>query len=421
MTFTVRAGRRWGGVTIRQGSRDAGDRTSDVLLVTNVLTHYRAPLYRMLSRTLPARLIFFSDGLEPYWGKGNRPLEDLPGRVLPGRWIGRTRIPRGLLGAVVHGDHDVVVKCLNGKAALPLTYAAARLSRRRFVLWTGVWQHPQGRMHQIGRPLVRHIYRNADAVLTYGRHVSRHVVDEGARPDRVVVAVQAVDLELFSLGGPAEVSEPDVLDVLYVGRFEPAKGPQVLLEAWRAVADTEIPARLTFVGSGPLRESLEARVADLGLTGSVRVLGPRENAELPSLYRSAAVTVVPSLLAPDFAEPWSLAVNEAMGCGSVVIASTAVGAVRDGLVDDGSTGLTFPWGDDAALSDALLRALTSVELRDRLAAAGHAAVQSYSFEHAAAGFRQAVGIARRRPSRSVQPPDAEEAAPTATLERFASC
>jgi glycosyltransferase involved in cell wall biosynthesis len=294
---------------------------------------------------------------------------------------------------VARGRHDVVIKCINGKAALPLTYVAARLTRRRFVLWTGVWQHPRGLAHRIGRPLVRYIYRHADAVLTYGRHVSRHVAEQGVDPARIVVAAQAVDLTRFSIDGTSAPG-PAGGQVLFVGRLEAAKGPQLLVEAWPAVVAAGIDARCTLVGEGPLRDALAARIAELGLTDQIRLAGSVPNADLPSVYRGADVTVIPSILTDDFAEPWSLAVNEAMGCGSLVIASTAVGAVRDGLVAGGCTGLTFPWGDVDALAHALIAALGDPRRRRELAAAGHAAVQSYSYAAAADGFARAVAIAR---------------------------
>ncbi|MDQ1671508.1 MAG: hypothetical protein QOC98_70, partial [Frankiaceae bacterium] len=116
-----------------------------LLVVTNVLSHYRVPLFQALSDELDVRFVFFSDGQEQYWRNGNSPLGGLSGKVLPGRWVGRTRIPRGLVGEITSGEHDVVVKCINGKVALPVAYLAARFSGRRFVLWTGIWQHPRAR------------------------------------------------------------------------------------------------------------------------------------------------------------------------------------------------------------------------------------------------------------------------------------
>jgi glycosyltransferase involved in cell wall biosynthesis len=178
--------------------------------------------------------------------------------------------------------------------------------------------------------------------------------------------------------------------------MEVAKGPQVLLEAVAALVHRGVDVRCTFVGDGPLAEALRGRVSELGLDDHVRFVGRIANAELPLVYRSADVTVVPSILTDDFAEPWSLAVNEAMGCGSLVVASTAVGAVRDGLVTDGRTGLTFPWGDVAALADTLEASLTDPVAAAEIAEAGRRAVQDYSYERAAAAFGQAAEVARGR-------------------------
>ncbi|MDQ1631488.1 MAG: hypothetical protein QOC80_1460 [Frankiaceae bacterium] len=375
-----------------------------LLVVTNVLSHYRVPLFQALSDELDVRFVFFSDGQEQYWRNGNSPLGGLSGKVLPGRWVGRTRIPRGLVGEITSGEHDVVVKCINGKVALPVAYLAARFSGRRFVLWTGIWQHPRARLHRLSAPLVRAIYRRADAVLTYGRHVSRYLEEQGVDPSRVRVAVQAVDLDIFRSETRAPRTPADgPAQLLYVGRLETAKGPQVLLEAVANLIERGHDVRCTFVGEGPLGPSLRQRVDQLGIAEQVRFAGRVPNPELPATYRSADVTVVPSILTDDFAEPWSLAVNEAMGCGSLVVASTAVGAVRDGLVSDGRTGLTFAWGDVGALTDALAAALTDPTRSAELAEAGRNEVQRYSYRHAAAAFVQAAELARTRGRRSARP------------------
>jgi glycosyltransferase involved in cell wall biosynthesis len=74
------------------------------------------------------------------------------------------------------------------------------------------------------------------------------------------------------------------------------------------------------------------------------------------------------VLQPSPKEGWGLTVVEAGACGTAVVASDAPG-LRDSVRRD-ETGLLVPFGDDAALADALIRVLTDEPLRGRLARAG---------------------------------------------------
>jgi glycosyltransferase involved in cell wall biosynthesis len=351
-----------------------------VLFVTNLLTHYRRPLYEELGRRLRVRYVFFSDGGETYWQGGVATSADIVSVSPRGVWVGRTRIVPGLVAEVLARPYDVVVTSLVGKFALAVSYLGARLRRRPVVLWATLWAHPDTPFHRRTRRVTEWLYRDADAVVTYGRHVSRHVVDAGADPDRVFVAPQAVDLTLFTPGPARPDNGP--LRIGYVGRLEPEKGVPDLLAA---VARMTQEHELVVVGEGS--------VAVPGARGRV------PNDALPDVYRDIDVVVVPSVATAAFSEPWSLVVNEALGCGTAVVASTAVGAVQDGLVSDGETGLVFEAGDTAALAGALDRLAADRALLRRLAAAGHAAVQEYTYERAADAFVAAVQAACNRRER----------------------
>ena len=347
-----------------------------LLFVTNLLTHYRKPLYEELARRTPVRYVFYSDGGEWYWQGGQAASDAIDASRPRGFWLGRTRVTPGLVPLVLRGRYDVVVTGLVGKFALAAAYGGARLRRKPVVLWATMWSHPDTAFHRRTERVTNALYRDADAIVTYGRHVTRHVVERGADPARVFVAPQAVDLALFArerppYDGPVRIG--------YIGRLEPEKGVSDLLAALRVLDDRGV-----------------AYVATIAGKGSVAVphgRGQVANADLPALYNALDVVVIPSRMAPAFAEPWSLAVNEAMGCGAAVVASDAVGAVQDGLVADGETGLVFPNGEVTALADALERLATDGALRQRLADSGHEAVQAFTYDAAAAAFVTAAQAA----------------------------
>ncbi len=231
-----------------------------------------------------------------------------------------------------------------GRVALPATYAGARRAHVPFLYWTGIWAQIRTPAHLAAIPMVRAIERGADAVVTYGTHVSAYVTSHGAH--NVHIAPQAVDNDFWSAPADAlsarEACRADGFLALYAGRPEPAgKGLAVLLEAWRASDLAASGGRLALAGVPP-----GAWAAQPG----VIALGSLDPPQLRNLYAAADVLVVPSIPTADFREPWGLVVNEAMNQRTSIIATDAVGAAAGGLVRDGVTGLVVPAGDVAALS-----------------------------------------------------------------------
>lgn len=367
-------------------------------MVCNVLTHYRRPLYEALQRKVDLDLVFYSDGGEWYWQQTEQPdLGELRNvRTLKGRWVGRTRLTPALVGLVLGTDADVVIKDPNGKFALPVTYVGARLRRKPFVFWASMWQHPAGLFHRLSRPMMRYLYRHADAIVTYGHHVSRFVVSEGADPARVLVSPQAVAAR--SAGDVQPARWLGTRRLLYVGRLEEWKGVDVLLRALSQVSATDW--QLTVVGEGKELPALEALATELGIAARVTFAGKVPNAELHPLYLNSHAVVIPSIVTSYVAETWSLVVNEAMQAGCVVIASDAVGAVQDGLVDHGTTGYVFRGGDDAGLArllDAFVQ--EAPEAVARVASQALSTIGGFTHEAAADAFVAAAAMAAARRGR----------------------
>src|SRR6185437_12419877 len=226
------------------------------------------------------------------------------------------------LGAVreaASGRYRAVICGLGGRIALPGSYAAARRRRIPFVLWASIWGHPRTAAHALSYLPTRHLYRHADAVVTYGPHVSEYVEARRGGRGNVIEAPQAVSAEEFGneiapelrrharmhAGAPGEGG----FLALFVGRLVREKGVRVLLDAWRR-ADLGEGSVLALAGEGPLRAEVERAGPDVEALGFV----PRDH--LPSLYAAADVLVLPSIRTETFLEPWGLVVNEAMHQGT---------------------------------------------------------------------------------------------------------
>jgi glycosyltransferase involved in cell wall biosynthesis len=321
-----------------------------VALVTGEVSPYREGPFRMLDE---------AEGVEVIaWGE--------TGQIAAARRVGS-------------GRYRAVIAGLGGRVALPASYLAARRARIPFVLWASMWSHPRTPAHALSWLPTRELYRRADAVVTYGRHVSAYVESRRGGRGNVFEAPQAVSAEQF--GAPVEPADlgGDGFVLLFVGRLEREKGVEVLLEAWARAGLSE-RATLAFAGAGPLRPE----------GPGVRVLGAVPRRDLPALYARADALVLPSIRTATFLEPWGLVVNEAMHQGTPVIASDAVGAVAGGLVRDGRNGLVAPAGDAQALAARIEALEANPELRSQLAVAAKEDVGAFSEQAWVKGMRDAL-------------------------------
>lgn len=162
--------------------------------------------------------------------------------------------------------------------------------------------------------------------------------------------------------------------VLYVGRVERTsrwKGLQVLVESLVRLRELVPGVRLEVVGDGDDVVPLQKLAAELGVADLVDWAGRVSHDELPSYYRRAGVTVLPSLTE---SESFGMTLVEAMACGCPVVGSD-VGGIPF-VVRDGEDGVLVPPADAEALAEALAGVLTDPARAARLGAAGRDAALS---------------------------------------------
>jgi D-inositol-3-phosphate glycosyltransferase len=173
--------------------------------------------------------------------------------------------------------------------------------------------------------------------------------------------------------------------ILFVGRIQPLKGPDVAI---RALAELGRPdARLLVVGgaSGLEGDAEAARarelVDELGLSTQVEFVPPQPHHILSTYYRAADVVIVPSR-----SESFGLVALEAAACGIPVVAS-AVGGLQS-LVDDGETGFLIAERDPAMYARAIARILDDPLLAASMAVAAAARAKRFTWGFAAARLRR---------------------------------
>jgi glycosyltransferase involved in cell wall biosynthesis len=300
-------------------------------------------------------------------------------------------LPRELFALACSGRYRAVVCPTGGRLAPLATWAAARRGGIPLILWASLWAHPRSAAHALTYLPLRRLYRSADAVVTYGPHVSAYVSARGAH--NVHVAPQSVDNDFWRSPAVSSPTDPRwpadaAVRFLFVGRAAEEKGLGTLLAAWREARPSASDAALVLAGIEPGDARPHGDEAASG--PPVACLGKLSPGQLRDVYGACHVLVVPSIPTRTFREPWGLVVNEAMNQALAIVATNAVGAAAGGLVRDGENGLVVPAGDSRGLAHAIARLAADASLRGRLGSAGAADVLAFSHEAWAEGFSQAL-------------------------------
>jgi len=198
------------------------------------------------------------------------------------------------------------------------------------------------------------------------------VVSEAMRPtavelahDEGKVSVHSMGVDLRNVFTPGDHATGRS-GLVFVGRLVEKKGVSYLIEAMATLTKNDPQLQLTIIGDGPDRATLTRQVANLKLENNVQFIGSVTNIELPEHLRTAAIAVMPSVVAASGdQEGLGLVAVEAMGCGCAVVASD-LPAVRDTVID-GETGLMARPADANDLADVLARLLNDDEKRRVLA------------------------------------------------------
>lgn len=315
----------------------------------------------------------------------------------------------GLWHVIRSGNFDAVSVHLSyTRASFWIAYLAARTAQSAFLFGCdqGSLAPRDGRawkrvVKQTARPM---LFGLADQVCVSSRSARDLIRPLGIAEPRISLTPLVVDNDWWSAQAKQvdrrsvrtswNLAETDLV-VLFCAKLQPWKRPADLL---RAFAQANVPeTALVFAGEGPLRSELETESKSLGVGERVKFLGFVNQSQLPAVYASSDLMVLPSEY-----EPFAVVVNEAMCCGCPVAARDRVGAARD-LVAPLRPDFVFPAGDTAALTSLLKNALSERSALSALPSATAAHMQTWSPErNVAATFQsyEAAALHRGRLARA---------------------
>ena len=224
----------------------------------------------------------------------------------------------------------------------------------------------KARLFPIYRQLMKEIGSRADAIITDSKASARDIIRTMAIPgsdeEKIRVAYCGVSERFVPVKEYAPKTENDLRRILFVGRTDPYKNLELLVEAFAdAESDLPFPAELVVAGPPDPRYPKAGEAArKRGIGDRVRWTGYLSDDELAQTYRDADLLVHPSRY-----EGFGLQVAEAMACGLPVVCSNA-GSLRE--VGEGAAILVDP-DDRAAITRHIIAVLTdakrAAEMREK--------------------------------------------------------
>ncbi len=183
------------------------------------------------------------------------------------------------------------------------------------------------------------------------------------------ISVSPMGVDLQDLFIPSVNIERQDNKIIFVGRFVAKKGIHVLIDAISLVKDSVPSVELILVGDGPLRGEVDSKIRKLLLDDNVKIYGGVSNTELPDLYSSANIAVIPSIIDPQGdREGLGLVTIEALGCGCAVIAS-ALEPIKE-VIEHNISGLLFTPGNSDDLAKQIITLLMDKTYSRKLASTG---------------------------------------------------
>jgi len=221
-------------------------------------------------------------------------------------------------------------------------------------------------------------YCSADQMVTVDSRLRTHVlaVANGTiDPGRVRVLYNFVDVDYFKPAHSDDADDErrrwcldtDALVILCPRRLTAKNGVLYAVQAMVPLGERLgqlQPFVLLLAGDGPERRDIKGLIRQYYLENSVRLLGDVPHGEMPSLYRAADVTLIPSVSSEGVVEATSIAALESMASGVPVIASSIGGLAE--IISDRQTGLLVPEKDSLAIAEAITLLTRDQELREKI-------------------------------------------------------
>ena len=231
---------------------------------------------------------------------------------------------------------------------------------------------------------LRWIYKHVDVAFYVGTKNKNYFKQNGLRPQQLKFAPHAVDNQRFidstinrtnssTWRNQLGISD-SAITILFVGKFEPKKDPQILMKAFSEISTPGL--HLIYVGNGVLESELKDGIDD---STNIHFIDFQNQQKMPEVYALADLVVLPS---KGPGETWGLAINEAMAAGKAVLVSDACGCAED-LVEESLNGYIFKHGDVSDLVNKLKILTTNKDMLQKMGTRSADKILNWSLQEVA--------------------------------------
>lgn len=329
-----------------------------VLLVTNMPTPYRTPLFNSINSKLAKvglkLIVVFGVDVESrrQWKIDYSEFQfeyvQLDGRGITRKGAETISLYYSGLLRLVLKTRPLCVITPGFSVATIKMFLANILLRFKYIIWTGEINISSKRNSFNHRYIKRLCSNNASRFIAYGSLAKNYLLSLGVAQDKIDISINTVDTNYFIENAIHPREKVNVKkQFIYVGNLTQGKRVDLLLNAVSKINDLKRNMNLIIVGDGPIRMQLEEMSKELSLN-NVSFLGYKQKQELPHFFNESICMLFPSEY-----DIWGLVLCEAMSSGVPCISSVKSGATHD-LIIDGVNGYALDFEDSDKLIEKII-------------------------------------------------------------------
>lgn len=377
----------------------SSEKKNKILLVTNIPTPYRIPLFNELKEQLERKglglkVVFGALGYaRRKWAvdmsQCKFDFEVLPSKNLYYYDPEKSSFTYSGLYRIISKENPSIIITNAFSIATTKIWLRSWFKKTDYIIWSGAIRR-KDRPDSFVRILQRKVLiRRAAGFIAYGTRAKEYLVSLGAQQDKVAIGINTVDTQFYRSESRKLrenlIPSDGQKHLLYVGHLCPRKNMLRVLKVINHLAKLRSDVILDILGDGEDRTRLEKYVIDNQMTDFVKFHGFKQKADV-ALFLAQSDCF---LFQTDF-DIWGLVLIEAMLAGLPCISSIYAGATHD-LIKEGVTGFAMDFSETEKVTERLNWILENPELSKAIGQnASRFITENVSIEKSAVGFVKAI-------------------------------
>jgi glycosyltransferase involved in cell wall biosynthesis len=312
-----------------------------VAIIHNTIAPYRHPLFEELSKKVELTVYYcaikHTSRAWDLWPRNyNYNYEILPG-IFIRTPMGETSLNLSIIKKIMKKKPHIIIIGGYTDLTMWLAFFVSKILKTPVIYWTEGIKEPYSILGILTRPLRIFFIKKSDAIIVPGKLSRQYVINLGAVAEKVFIAPNSIDNDLFIKLSQQFSSSKEVIKrmlglenkivILTVAQLIERKGIEFLLHAYKRLELEHKDVALIIIGSGPLKYKLKRLSQDLGIENIRFIYSGLKLEELVKYYCISDIFVLPTL-----EDVWGFVINEAMVCGLPVVSTRASQAAWEMII-----------------------------------------------------------------------------------------